>query len=423
MNDKKQTAVLLAATVWWPLSARLAIRLIGYGCRVMALCPRGHMLRHVSGMSAIYRYRGLRSLSSLGAAIRAAKPDIIVPCDDRVVWQLHELHAKHPELRALIESSLGAASEYGIVSRREELLETAHGLGIRIPETRRLQSEDDIHAWFSGTSSSAVLKLDGTWGGEGVQIAHAEDEAVAAFRRLSKPVSLGATLKRMTVNRDALALWGWQRRTDPVITIQQFIKGQPANAMLACRQGELLGMASVEVLSSQGATGAAFVVRLIENEEIARAARLLADRLKLTGFYGLDFMLEPASGAAWLIEMNPRCTQLGHLPLRGESDLAGLLCSRLTGEACRTDEPPIGDGTVAFFPQAIMWNPYSPFLRSGYHDVPWEQPQLVRELLLETWPERQWISRVYHHFRPRRKVEPAQFAAKGTPETSTRSRV
>ncbi|HVW76025.1 MAG TPA: ATP-grasp domain-containing protein [Alloacidobacterium sp.] len=349
------------------------------------------------------------SLASLESAIRKAKPDIIVPCDDRVVWQLHELHARKPDLRPCIEASLGAASGYEILQRRESLLLAAEKLGIRIPYTQHISSEDDIRAWFAQTASSAVLKLDGSWGGEGVQFAHSEAEAIAAWQELSQSPGLGTAIKRAIINRDALAFWSWRRQTRPRVTMQRFIQGRPANSMLACRQGELLADASVEVLESQGATGAAFVVRILENEEMREAGRRLAKELKLTGFFGLDFMIEDATGYAYLIELNPRCTQLGHLPF-AHGTLAGALVAQLTQQQQKSASSlQLKDETVAFFPQAILWNPQSPYLHSGYHDVPWEQPQLVRELLLDTWPERQWISRLYHSFRPQRKLVPASF--------------
>ena len=374
---------------------------------MVAVCPRGHILRHVTGISEFYSYSRLDSVGALEAALKDAKPDLVVPCDDRVVWQLHEIHKCNSLLRPLIESSLGTASAYEIVSSRERLLDLATSLSIRVPKTH-VTSENDISAWFA-TTASAVLKLDGTSGGEGVEIVHSEQQAIDTFRRLAQSQDLGTALKRSLVNHDPLAIWSWRRRAAPVITIQQFIVGRPANAMLACWNGELLGMLSVEALSSQGATGAANIVKFIDHAEIARAAQLLTRRLGLTGFYGLDFMLETATGFAWLIEMNPRCTQLGHLARPGQIELAGLLYARLTGQTIAPSQAPIEERTVAFFPQAIDWNPRSPFLHSGYHDVPWSEPQLVRELLQKSWPERQWMARVYHHFRAPKKVAVVEF--------------
>ena len=41
--------------------------------------------------------------AGLRAAILARQPDIVIPADDGVVWQLHQLHTDHVELRPLIE--------------------------------------------------------------------------------------------------------------------------------------------------------------------------------------------------------------------------------------------------------------------------------------------------------------------------------
>ena len=401
--------MLLGATTWWPLSARLAMALIRHGCRVYAICPPGHPLRFVSGIEAVYPYRGIDSLGALKSAILASQPSLIVPCDDGVVWQLHELHAREAALRPLIEYSLGPAEAYPVIRSRDALLRTAGELGIRVPKTQTLVSEDELKNRPPG--NPIVLKLDGTWGGSGVVIARAPAEALAAFRRLSRPMGTSLVWKRWLINRDPLAWWSWRGREKPSVSIQQFIPGRPANTMLACWKGEVLGIVTVEVLTSQGATGAATVVRLIKNTEIERAAILLARKFNLNGFHGLDFMLEDGTDLPYLIELNPRCTQLGHLRLPVQGDLAGLISAKLggslgSGDAPFSPEETIQGNTVAFFPQTFTWNPKSPYLKSSFHDVPWEEPALVRELLRTTWPERQILSRIYHHFRaPKRPGE------------------
>jgi hypothetical protein len=209
---------------------------------------------------------------------------------------------------------------------------------------------------------------------------------------------MATTLKRLLVNRDPLALWCWSRRKALAATVQEFVTGTPANIMVACWQGEVLGELSVRAVASQGLTGAALVVDVIDNPEFSRAAARLAAHLGMSGFFGLDFMLEHATGAAYLIEMNPRCTQLGHLRLP-HGDLAGALCRRLLGRDGARAGQPIGSDRVAFFPQAWMWGAKSAFLPGVYHDVPWEQKRLVEALLREPWPERQWPARLYHLFR------------------------
>jgi predicted ATP-grasp superfamily ATP-dependent carboligase len=400
--------VLVGATTWWPLSARLAMAFLRHGCRVAAICPPGHPLRFVDGIEAVYTYRGLDSLHSLRAAITASKPDLIAPCDDGVVWQLHRLYESESALRPVIERSLGPAEHYATLRNRGQFLLAAQALGIRIPETETIRSTDQVQIW--PFQSPAVLKLDGTWGGSGVAIVRSRQEALEAYQRLSTPAGFSTVLKRWCVNHDPLALWSLRGREESTVSIQQFIPGRPANTMMACWNGQMLANLSVEVLAAQGATGAATVVRLIDHPEIEQAARLIAFRFQLTGFYGLDFMLDDETNAAWLIELNPRATQLGHLRLDGQGDLAHLLAAQLGASVDPSQTADCASGsTIAFFPQAFHWNPKSSYLRAACHDVPWEQPSLVRELLRPIWPERQPLYRLYHHFRPLRAQVEAEF--------------
>jgi hypothetical protein len=399
LKEESQPTVLLCATMWWPLSARLAMAFLRHGCRVSAVCPPGHPLRYVAGIESFYPYKGLDSVGSLKAAICAARPSLIVPCDDGVVWQLHELHASEAELRPLIEYSLGASEAYPTIQRRGEVLKAAAELGIRVPVTQTVNSVEDLKGWC--VNAAAVLKLDGTWGGEGVAIVRSPQDATRDFRSASGAMRAGLAWKRFLINRQRLALWSWRRRKATNITIQQFIHGRPATSMFACWRGEVLAVVTVEVLASQGSTGAATIVRLLQNEEIDSAARLLAKKFMLSGFHGLDFILEDGTGAAYMIELNPRSTQLGHLNLPSQGDLAGLIAAKLRNEPVSPPAPEdcIQGSTIAFFPQALNWHPKSAYLRQGYHDVPWEEPALVRELLRDSWPDRQWLSRIYHYFR------------------------
>ena len=96
MSEKSPSSVLVCATMWWPLSARLAMAFLRHGGRVAAVCPPGHQLRFVSGIERLYPYNSIDSKGSLRAAIESSKPDLIVPCDDGVVWQLHELYDSEP---------------------------------------------------------------------------------------------------------------------------------------------------------------------------------------------------------------------------------------------------------------------------------------------------------------------------------------
>jgi len=138
------------------------------------------------------------------------------------------------------------------------------------------------------------------------------------------------------------------------------------------------------------------------------AVRLLARKFQLSGFHGLDFVLDEDTDAAYLLELNPRATQLGHLNLSPHGDLAGVMAGKLKNEAPDriASENQIQDSAIAFFPYALKSDPGSAYLHQGYHDVPWDQPALVRELLCDPWPERQWPSRIYQYLGFRKKLAP-----------------
>jgi hypothetical protein len=386
--------VLLVSSTRWPLTAKLALAFLRHGCKVQAVCPPDHPFRYVSGISKIYRYRGLDSLRSLHEAIASGKPDLLVPCGDDVVWQLHELHRTSPELRPLIERSLGAASGYETVACRAKLMQIAQELEIRAPQTKEIKDVNDLREWYSSPGVSGVLKLDRTCGGVGVEVAHCLADAERVLARMREPPSLVTAMGRWLLIHDALAFWKWKNHRCPVITLQDYVTGRPANTMLACHEGKVLGMVTVEVLYAQSSTGTALVVRLIENHEIRAAAERIAQRLELSGFHGLDFMIEDATGHAYLIELNPRCTQLGHLQTELQGDLVGVLCSSVF-EAISSQRRPIQEDTIAFFPEVLFSNPKCPFLRTSYVDIPWDEPRLVVELMRRDWRDRRLLARLH----------------------------
>jgi len=337
-------------------------------------------------------------------AITAANPNFVVPCDDGVVWQLHELHRAKPELRTLIERSLGSPSGYETVACRASLMQIARELNIRAPHAREIKDATDLQAWFSARSGSAVLKLDWTCGGKGVQIAHSLAEAERALAAMGQPANVMTALGRWLLIHDALALWKWKNHRRPVLSLQQLITGRPANTMLACREGKVLALMTVEVLCAQSTTGTALAARQIENDEIRTAAESIAERLQLSGFHGLDFMIEDETGHAYLIELNPRCTQLGHLQTAVQRDLVGVLCGAFGNTGLPQKERPILEETIAFFPEILFSDPKCPYLETSYIDVPWEEPRLVVELMRGDWRDRGLLARLYRAIRPAKKA-------------------
>jgi hypothetical protein len=369
------------------------------GCRIAALCPtRGHPLHSTSVVEERFAYSSLSPLESLAKAVEKSKPQIILPCDDRGVEHLHELHAmarsqkaSGAELANLIEYSLGPAESYPVVSCRWNLLRLAMEEGIRVPDCRLLNTAEDLKSWQAAHPLPWVLKGDGTFGGRGVRIAQTPEAAAFHFQDIQDLFKGTRALKRAIVNRDPFWLRPWWKNRRPAIIVQSHVPGRPANCAVMCWKGEVQAGIAVEVLSSEGLTGPASVVRVIENDEMISAARCIARHLGLSGFFGLDFILEEGTGAAYLIEMNPRATPLCHLQLGKDRDLIEGLAARLLDRPA-VERPSVTEKEmIAYFPQA--WQTPSEFLESSFQDIPVGEPALL-EALLRPWPDNSLLYRL-----------------------------
>jgi predicted ATP-grasp superfamily ATP-dependent carboligase len=184
------------------------------------------------------------------------------------------------------------------------------------------------------------------------------------------------------------------RRERPAMSVQGYIDGWPANIGVACWQGEVLAATCAEAVATTSATGPSTVARIIHNAEMIDAATRIVRALGLSGMIGFDFMIAAATGAAYLIEMNPRNTPICALRLGPGRDLAEALVARIAGRPVRERPARTERDVVVFFPDTWQDDPASHFLHSGFHDVPWEQPDLVRVLMLPSRRDRYQVWRL-----------------------------
>ncbi len=248
-NSAETTAprVLLTETSRWPSTALLALDLAKAGSDVSAVCPTRHPILKTGILRQTFHYSSFRPLKSLSDAIEATHPDFIIPCDDRAVEHLHELHAwargagrLGDKIAALIEKSLGPPESYPIVSARYDLLRIAREEGLRVPDTEQINSESDLKFWQGRKQFPWVLKADCTFGGRGVKIAHTPRQAARFLLELTRYYGAGRAIKRLCVNRDPFWLRPWWNSARPAISVQSFIHGRPANCGVVCWNGKVL---------------------------------------------------------------------------------------------------------------------------------------------------------------------------------------
>jgi hypothetical protein len=389
--------ILLADTDRRAYAARLAMAFAAVGCEVSAVCTGHHPIETIKVLHRRFPYSAVHPLASLLRAIESTKPDLIVPCDDRAVEHLQQLCGRYGDqnrgVANSIERSLGPLGSYPVVSSRYALLELARGQRIRVPATQYVQSTRDLYQWQAKQPLPWVLKADGTWGGGGVRIVDTPHQAERLFHLLKGPCGLRRAVKRLLVNRDPFYLRAWWQGSSPSVIAQAFVPGRPANCAVACWQGKVLAQDCVEVLAASRPTGPGSVVRRISNPEMISAAERIAEKLHLSGFFGLDFIIESGSGATYLLEMNPRCTPLSQIQLGLGTDMVGALHAVLAGRPLPAAPPSARNGceVIAYFPQPRNSN--SEFRELSLQNFPHGEPELAKALL-RPFPERTLLYRI-----------------------------
>jgi hypothetical protein len=397
----------VAATVRWPTGARLALALERAGFAVDAIYPPEHPLGSTRAVQNRYTYSAIDPLGTLTRAMLASEPSMVIPCDDRVVGHIHAIYDRCRDtsggvssLGSLIERSLGDPAFYATTTSRAALMQLARQEQVQVPQGRAVASVQDLRSACNEIRLPWVMKVDGTWGGGGIKIVRSIQAAERSLRAMV--LNQGAKrLNHLIIHRDRFLLRDLVRNPFPSVTLQQFIHGHPATSLVACWKGEILAQINVEVLGAQGETGASTIVRVIDHAEMDGAAARLVRRLGLSGFCGFDFMIETASRRCFLIEMNPRNTQLGHLNLGHGRDLTAALYARIVNAPVRQHPVTTDSALIAFFPQAERFNPFSLHLRSAYLDVPYEDLGLLRELARTPYNGRGLMARAFNMMKRR----------------------
>lgn len=381
--------VLLATTFAWEAACRLAIELATAGCAVEAIAPPSSFLHRLAPVARSYRLGLVRPEKSLRRALLESDADLVIPFDDRTRHALHRVYDDaddgSPEaarLRERIARSLGCAEAYPRVFSRASIMGLAADQGFSSPPTAAIASLEELLEWMA-EHGPAVLKIDGSWGGREVAVATDPDEAARAWRRLSRPPGWSRIAKRFLIDRDPWPLRERLAGRRPTISAQGYVEGEPANVAAACLDGVLLGAVQARVVRSNGKFGPSTVIRLIDHPEMLATARGLVGQLRLTGLCGLDFVLEPETDRAHLIELNARATPTAHLVGADGADLLVSLRDALgrTGPPARTRK--YHEELIALFPQELQRDPRSPFLTMAHHDVPTQCPELVDHVMAE----------------------------------------
>jgi glutathione synthase/RimK-type ligase-like ATP-grasp enzyme len=386
-TDVAQMKILVFATQTNPLAARISIALACVGFRVAALTPDRHPVRKAHKIQHHFAYHSGSRLKSLFRAIDRWSPDLLACTDDLAVRELQSLHKRTAasddkagrRISDLIELSLGPPTSFSAIRNKSDFLALAELEGLRCPKTIVIPAARAFESAPAGLTYPIVVKADHSHGGRCVRIVNRDADLRAAVWELQTPYTwrsrgfFGAMLGSEALSPLMLPL----RRT---ISLQEYVVGRPSNRAVICWKGKVLAGISVEAVEETYEHGPASVVRLIDHLEMAMVCEHMVKRLHMSGFVGFDFILDSAN-RAWLLEMNPRVTQTCHFLLADGTNLAGSLYTQMKRQLPPSRLAPIHRDLIALFPNEILRCPSSNYLQSCQHDVPWEEPELVRGVL------------------------------------------
>lgn len=366
-----------------------AMGALGASCAVLAPprfgCLHSRAVQHWFPLPA---HRGLwLGLAFLRHRLEEAaarwQPGLVVPLDDIAAQYLRVL-ASSPRipaaLRDLLLRSFGAPAGYAAVCNRLATMQAAQAAGLRTPRFAAAADPVQIVGHAIGFGFPVVLKGENSCGGIGVTIAgDACDLRTALARYHGGPAWVRS--RRLAVRRFWHAA-GLSKTASAPPLLQSLVAGRPAMRTVSAWQGEVLeGVSFVAEQVHPAPTGPSTVVRQIENAEMAEAARRFVAAQTCSGFLSFDFMLDDATGAATLIEVNARPIGTTHLGRHFGHDVCAPLLARIGGAAPQVALPPAPrPRAVALFPKELIRAPEPPerFAQAGVmHDVPYDDPAML----------------------------------------------
>ena len=355
----------------WMGASRLPRALCRAGWQVDSLCAPHNLLaqsRFAGRVTAVTSSETV--LSGLVQAVNACQPDVLIPgCETAVRW-FHQIarastQQPWPEFASVtlarVRQALGNERYYDTTLSKTRMHALAQELGLRVPSQVGACTVQDALLAARQLGYPLVLKGEHGFAGQQVCICHNESDLVNSHRQMS-----GAS---PALHIDA----------------QQYIRGTTAMCAGVAKEGRLLESVFALKLHTHPLPTSPCSVAGFANDDSAR--HILASLVQCLGFNGFcscDVMVESETNDVYLLEFNPRpvpLTALGHLD---GHDLCAAYAQTIgnapavAGAEQTPKSTPERQAVVAFFPNEWLRDANSPYLLNAYHDVPWDDPPLLR---------------------------------------------
>ena len=315
-------------------------------------------------------------VATFAAAVRATAPRVVVACDD-MAFRLLALLANssppgmqpelHLQLASLIRDSLGEPAHYRESIDKTLLPHAAAMSGVLMPPSIVTTEFDEAERFAATHGGQVVLKRGHSSGGDGVEILAGHADLARAFATLRKPnvLDLG--------DSDSGRVLVQARITG---TIKSY-------ANLAWSGKVLTGYAGERMAIGPDEKGPITVNRYHHDARLRDAVAKLVHGLGMTGLSSFEFIVDDASGDAYLLEINRRLVGGMHRGSDFNVDHAAALLAAVHGRPVltRATLDPDEEHLSVHFPQEWLRDPQSPWLRDYPVDVPWDDRGLLETMV------------------------------------------
>jgi hypothetical protein len=352
-REKQSGRLLLITGRRWVVTSRLALAARNAGFSVYLLAPKGHPLEALPWVHPFARFSTVRPGRCVARAMKRMAFDLVVAADDVAAAAVFDAYLSgrlDQDSGLTIRRSFGEPGTFAIRHSRAGIGEIVVRAGIPAPRTWLVPDEESLVPVLRLAGFPAVLKSDGTFGGRGVTVVRDAGEARDAYRRLASPPRLMRGLIDLLRESDTYNLNRSLLRKRRLVSIQEFVDGEPATVSAVAWEGTVLGQVGFRVIRTRTPNGPSSVIEPMQHGDMARAATAVASELGLSGPFGLDFIVSRDGSTASLLELNPRATSTTHLQVPWQGRPLFHLLADQVGLHAPDHSSPLSAGLIALFP-------------------------------------------------------------------------
>jgi predicted ATP-grasp superfamily ATP-dependent carboligase len=373
--------------------SRLPAALKSSGFKVSAICHTNSYLAKTKYLDQLIPWTGVDTTNALSKMIKVIQiieqlqPHLVIPADEGTIVLLFQtlkmckLWHRYAGVRAVLERSLFREEFLHQTIVKDAFINFAAGLGIRVPRNYVIHTREEALELAASLQFPVVLKRAVGSSGRQVTIHENFNTLASELMHIFRLRGLREMKYRVTsfLSNSFNAINNYW-------SLQQFVQGETAMFVFVAGQGKILGhLPLYKKQTYPGKTGPSSVIQSFNCPEMLEFATKIVEKIEFNGFGSLDFIVDAQSQQPYVIEFNPRPVPACHLGQHFNVDLCQLLADCIQGKTpAHSDVLP--SQTIALFPSEYFRDPQSPYLKTAFHDIPWEDEDLMAALAPEFVP-------------------------------------